>query len=147
MTIILRDAQPSDKDAWLALWQDYLAYYDVTLPAGVTEATWARIIAPDHRLACRLAVDTGEVLGFATHHNHCSTWVAGEDCYLEDLFVAKASRGKGVGRSLINDLMAIARAKGCHRVYWHTDETNTTARKLYDSFTKSDGHIRYRVVL
>lgn len=147
MTMILRDAQPADKAAWLTLWQDYLTYYDVTLPAGVTEATWARIIDPDHRLACRLAVEGDRVLGFATHHNHCSTWVAGEDCYLEDLFVAKASRGKGVGRSLIEDLMAIARTKGWHRVYWHTDETNTTARKLYDSFTQSDGHIRYRVVL
>ena len=43
--------------------------------------------------------------------------------------------------------MALARAKGWHRLYWHTDATNTTARKLYDSFIPTDGNVRYRLTL
>jgi GNAT superfamily N-acetyltransferase len=87
------------------------------------------------------------MLGFALHHHHASTWVMGDDCYLEDLFVAPVARGQGIGRALIEDVKALAWAKGWHRLYWHTDEGNTTARKLYDSFAPSDGHIRYRLKL
>ena len=57
------------------------------------------------------------------------------------------ARGLGLGRALIDDLIALARAKGWHRLYWHTDEANATARKLYDSFLPPDGHIRYRMAL
>lgn len=147
MPVTIRELTPEDYAAWHALWADYLAFYDVTLAGDVTQKTWARLTDPTHPMTCRLAEVDGHVQGFAIHHHHCSTWVAGEDCYLEDLFVAADTRGKGLGRALINDLIAIARAKGWHRLYWHTDEGNTTARRLYDSFIQSDNHIRYRLDL
>jgi GNAT superfamily N-acetyltransferase len=71
----------------------------------------------------------------------------GDDCYLEDLFVDPAARGGGVGRALIEDLIALARGQGWQRLYWNTDTSNETARRLYDSFVQDDGHIRYRLVL
>jgi len=147
MPLLIRDLTPEDFAEWQALWADYLAFYDVTLTTDVTQNTWERMIDPTHPMTCRLAEVDGRVLGFAIHHHHCSTWVAGEDCYLEDLFVEASARGMGLGRALINDLIAIARAKGWHRLYWHTDEGNTTARRLYDSFIQSDNHIRYRLEL
>ena len=145
--VMIRDATPGDKPAWAALWQDYLTFYDITLDPAVTARTWERIMDPAHALNCRLACQGDQVLGFAIHLHHASTWVMGDDCYLEDLFVSAAARGKGMGRALINDLMQLARAKGWHRLYWHTDEGNETARHLYDSFTEYDGHVRYRLTL
>lgn len=93
----------------------------------------------------RVAELDGIVLGFAIHHHHESTWVMGADCYLEDLFISPAARGKGLGRALIEDLMEIARKRGWHRLYWHTDTGNANARRLYDSIVPADGHIRYRL--
>jgi GNAT superfamily N-acetyltransferase len=101
---------------------------------------------PASPMKMRLA-EEGALLGFAIHQHHPSTWVMGDDCYLEDLFVAPAARGRGVGRALIEDLQTLARSRGWHRLYWHTNEGNTTARRLYDSITPSDGHIRYRLKL
>ena len=141
----IRDAEPGDEAAWRGLWSQYLAFYDVTLTPEVTAATWARLMDPASPMKMRLAVVDGVPVGFAIHLHHPSTWVAGEDCYLEDLFLAPAARGKGLGRALIDDLIALARARGWHRLYWHTDEGNATARKLYDSYVESDGHIRYRI--
>ena len=141
----IRDATPADRAAWDGLWQAYLAFYKVTLDPSVTDHTWARFFDPESRLTCRVAVVAGQVAGFAIHHWHESTWVAGADVYLEDLFVGPAQRGHGVGRALINDLRAIARTKGWHRVYWHTDQNNHRARALYDTFAPSDGHVRYRI--
>ncbi|MDO8883036.1 MAG: GNAT family N-acetyltransferase [Pseudotabrizicola sp.] len=147
MSIVIRRASATDEQAWRGLWRDYLAFYDVTLPPEVTAATWARCGDPGHLMTCRLAFEGDTLLGFAIHHPHCSTWVAGEDVYLEDLFVAQAARGKGVGRALIEDLIALGRQQGWHRLYWHTNHDNTAARRLYDSFCHEDGHIRYRLTL
>jgi GNAT superfamily N-acetyltransferase len=143
----LRDARPSDKTAFLSLWHQYLAFYKVTLAPDVTAATWARLMDEASPVKARLAAVDGQVRAFAIHLHHPSTWVATEDCYLEDLFVTDAARGQGLGRALIDDLVALARAKGWSRLYWHTDEANTRARALYDQYVASDGHVRYRMKL
>ena len=93
------------------------------------------------------SMDGIRVLGFAIHQHHASTWVLGDDCYLEDLFVHEDLRGGGIGRALIADLQSLAKLRGWQRLYWHTDEGNVRARHLYDSIVPSDGHIRYRIKL
>jgi GNAT superfamily N-acetyltransferase len=143
----IRDLTAEDKVDWLELWSGYLAFYNVDLDPTVTDHTWARLHDPTSALQARVAAGQAGLLGFAIHLHHPSTWVAGEDCYLEDLFVAEAARGLGIGRALIDDLQAIARSQGWHRLYWHTDQDNARARGLYDSIVPSDGHVRYRLKL
>ena len=144
----IRDAARGDEAQWRDLWRDYLRFYDHPLPDAVTDYTWARLMDAASPLKARLAVlGDGTICGFAIHQQHPSTWVMGDDCYLEDLFVAASARGAGVGRALIADLQDLARARGWRRLYWHTDEGNQTARRLYDSIVLSDGHVRYRLTL
>jgi GNAT superfamily N-acetyltransferase len=144
---MIRDATPADRNAFLSLWQAYLAFYKVDLAPGVTAATWARLMDESSPVKARLAEVEGQVLGFAIHMHHPSTWVMTEDCYLEDLYIDEAARGQGLGRALIDDLIDLARAKGWARLYWHTNEGNARARALYDQYVASDGHIRYRLRL
>lgn len=147
MSLTIRDAQPGDAAQWHDLWAAYLGFYHVVLAPEVTAHTWARLVDPAAALRGRFAFEGQQMLGFALHFCHESTWVLGQDCYLEDLFVADVARGKGVGRALIEDLRGLAQAQGCARFYWMTDEGNSRARTLYDSFTPSDGHVRYRLTL
>jgi GNAT superfamily N-acetyltransferase len=144
---MIRDATPADRDAFLGLWAAYLAFYRVDLAPEVNAATWARLMDAGSPVKARLAEADGVVQGFAIHMHHPSTWVLTEDCYLEDLYVDEAARGQGLGRALIDDLIALARSKGWARLYWHTNEGNTRARALYDQYVASDGHIRYRLRL
>lgn len=143
----IRDATAADETAWRALWAQYLAFYKVDLAPEITARTWARLMDASAPLQGRFAFVDGQMQGFALHHHHCSTWVMGDDCYLEDLFVAPTARGHGLGRALLDDLKALAKAKGWHRLYWHTDESNSRARALYDSYAPYDGHVRYRLKL
>jgi GNAT superfamily N-acetyltransferase len=145
--MMIRDAIPQDEAAWRGLWQGFLDYYSMPLDPAITARTWARLMDPDCTMKARLATGGGVALCFAIHQHHPSSWVMGDDCYLEDLYVSPQARGKGLGRALIEDLVALARAKGWHRLYWNTETTNATALRLYDSFIKDDGHIRYRLTL
>ncbi len=143
----IRDATPADRTAFLALWQGFLDGYGLTLAAGVSDFTWDRLMDPACSMHARLACMGGKPMGFAIHQHHPSTWVMGDDGYLEDLFVASEARGQGLGRALIEDLIAIGRARGWQRLYWLTEIENSTARHLYDQFCADDGHIRYRMSL
>ncbi len=147
MSLKIREARPEDRAEWLSLWKDYLAFYKVDLSSDVTDHTWNRILDPASRISMRVAELDGRLGGFAIHHFHESTWVKAPDCYLEDLFVHESLRGKGAGRALIDDLITLCRKEGWTRLYWHTGEDNAQARKLYDSYIESDGHVRYRIPL
>ncbi|MDR6898591.1 GNAT family N-acetyltransferase [Rhizobium miluonense] len=145
MTVTIRDARPEDETRWRALWDGYLAFYGVTVTPDITDATWRRVFDPASAIFMRVAEVDGEVKGFTLSLTHEGTWVRAPDCYLEDLFVDESARGHGVGRALLDDLVALCKKNGWARLYWHTEEGNATARKLYDSYVKSDGHIRYRI--
>jgi GNAT superfamily N-acetyltransferase len=147
MSLDIRDATPADREGFLRLWRGFTDGYNLTLPPGVTEFTWARLMDPACPMKARLACVSGTPQGFAIHQHHPSTWVMGDDGYLEDLYVAKAARGQGLGRALIEDLVTIGRARGWRRLYWLTEIENATARRLYDRFCDTDGHIRYRMTL
>ncbi len=143
----VRDATPSDESDFRRLWQGFCEGYGLTLAPEVTDFTWTRLMDPANPLTARLAIIDGRAQGFAIHQHHPSTWVLGDDGYLEDLYVDPAARGHGLGRALIEDLVAIGRARGWRRLYWLTEIGNATARRLYDQFCDNDGHIRYRMTL
>lgn len=64
---------------------------------------------------------------------------------LEDLFVVPHLRGEGLGRRLIEALKARAPSESWSRVYWHTNEDNAAARRLYDKVATLSPYIRYVV--
>ncbi|MCB5201553.1 GNAT family N-acetyltransferase [Neorhizobium sp. T786] len=143
--VVVRGARPDDEAAWRKLWSDYLTFYELTLDPAITDATWAKAMSDRSAIFMRVAESDGSVVGFTLSLTHEGTWISNLDCYLEDLFVDEAARGKGAGRALLDDLVALCRQNGWSRLYWHTAENNKAARKLYDSYVETDDHIRYRI--
>lgn len=58
--------------------------------------------------------------------------------------MAEGTRGKGIGRALIEHVYAPASAAGASRVHWLTQETNYAGRMLYDRIAERSGFIQYR---
>ena len=143
--IVVRDPTAADEAAWRRLWNGYLAFYAADVPAAVTARTWQRILDPSSQMFARLAEVDGAVAGFAVCVLHEGTWTTQPICYLEDLFVDADHRGAGIGRRLLDDLLALARGRGWSRLYWHTDAGNAAARRLYDTYAASDDFVRYRL--
>ncbi len=146
MMVKVREAKADDYEAWLRLWNGYLSFYGTGLDEAVTQATWRRVLSADSTLFCRLAETEQGVVGFAICVLHEGTWVTQPLCYLEDLFVDDAARGKGAGRALIEAIINEAREKGWSKVYWVTREGNP-ARALYDKLAVVDDYVRYRITI
>jgi GNAT superfamily N-acetyltransferase len=147
MTIELRDPRGADEGAWRRLWAGYCEFYRSVVPPEVTDATWRRLLDPKSSIFGRVAEQDGEVVGFANCVMHEGTWADRPICYLEDLFVDPRVRGQGVGRLLLQDLVDRGKSRGWEYLYWHTQEGNATARKLYDRFAAVDDFVKYRVRL
>jgi GNAT superfamily N-acetyltransferase len=146
--MIIRNVRCSDFDQWLPLWDGYNAFYGrsgaTALPAEITQATWARFFDAYEPMHARVAESEGRLVGLVHYLFHRSTIMLAPTCYLQDLFTDAAHRGKGVGKALITTVYDEARAAGVGRVYWHTHETNLTARRLYDQLAEDSGFIVYR---
>jgi GNAT superfamily N-acetyltransferase len=140
-----RPIEGRDRACWDALWRGYLAFYRHDLPRQVTEFTWNRLIDPAQPLHGFVATDVEErVLGFVHYLFHPSTWSLTAYCYLEDLFVDPAGRGRGTGRALIEAVYRVADAQGATRVYWHTENTNARAQILYHQVASLTPFLQFR---
>lgn len=151
MTVAIRSAQPTDFERWLPLWAGYNAFYHRVGPTAVSEAqtrlTWQRFFDGYEPMHCLVAEEGSALVGFTHYLYHRNTTMVGPVCYLQDLFTAEAARGKGVGRALIEAVYAAARAAGSPRVYWMTQESNVTARRLYDTLAEKSDFLTYRKAL
>jgi GNAT superfamily N-acetyltransferase len=140
----VRALEPSDRAQWDVLWAGYLEFYEHDLPREITDLLWRRLMDPADQPHGLVAVDGDQVAGFVHYHFHLSTWSVAGYCYLEDLFVARAARGKGAGRALIEAVYRAADERGATRVYWHTQDKNTHARALYDKVAELSPFVQYR---
>jgi len=61
-------------------------------------------------------------------------WSDALECYLAELYVAPAMRGRGLGRALLAAAIDHARATGAAYMELGTGEQDVAARGLYESF-------------
>lgn len=140
----VRSAVPADFERWLPLWEGYNTFYQRTVPPEVTRMTWSRFFDAYEPMHAIVAERDGRLLGLVHYLFHRNTAMLGPTCYLQDLFTAAETRGQGIGRALIEAVYERAQAAGSPRVYWMTQESNTTARRLYDQVAENSGFIQYR---
>ena len=143
--IAIRPLEAADHEAWHALWTDYLAFYETSVPDAIYASTWDRLLGdaeydPNGLIAHR----NGEPLGIVHYifHRHC--WRVENVCYLQDLYVSEGARGTGLGRGLIEAVYGKADAAGAPNVYWLTQDFNERGRLLYDRIGTLTPFIKYQ---
>jgi ribosomal protein S18 acetylase RimI-like enzyme len=60
-------------------------------------------------------------------------WSPKLESYLAELYVVPDRRGQGIGRALMEETMAVARARGADTMELGTGEADVAARGLYES--------------
>jgi len=140
----IRPIEARDESRWRELWAGYTRFYEREPDEAVTRHLWARIVDPVAPVYAIVAERGGDgVVGMANYILHENTSTLTPVCYLQDLYVDPALRAGGVGRQLIDWLVAQMKANRWSRLYWNTKENNYRARGLYDKYTPHSGFLRY----
>ncbi len=141
----IRPATPADLDTAAALFDAYRQFY--AQPADLGRARRflaARLAAGDTTLL--LALDAaGAGVGFAHLFPSFTSVGTAPLVVLNDLFVAPAARGQGVGRALLAAAEAHARTTGAVRLVLQTAVGNAAAQRLYAraGWTRDDAFVTF----
>ena len=142
--ITIRAITPTDWPQWAELYRAYAAFYDAPMSDEILARTWSWLLADEHpqeALVAQLA--NGSLVGLA-HFRPFPKPMLGQDAgFLDDLFVAPALRGQGIGRGLIAAVASVAQARGWPLVRWITAPDNAQARQLYDGLAQATSWLTY----
>jgi GNAT superfamily N-acetyltransferase len=128
----IRPATPTDVPHILAFIRELAEYERDLNSVQATEADLLRDgFGPTKRFDCLIAEWSGTPVGLALYFYSYSTWAGHAGIYIEDLFVRPAYRGKGIGKSLLASVAAIAVAEGCPRLEWSVLDWNQPSIDFY----------------
>jgi GNAT superfamily N-acetyltransferase len=89
------------------------------------------IFAEPSRARIYVARDGARIIAMAALHFTTSTAEGGKVAWFEDCIVRPEHRRKGIGKALLEHVIAQARAEGALRVMLLTDGNNDRAQALY----------------
>ena len=118
----------------LPLMRAYSEFYGVPPDEERLLGVARMLIGQQHEGVQFIARDEGgEALGFATVYMTWETLDAGRLAVMNDLFVAPAARGRGVGAALIEECRRFAGERRAGKLAWQTAPDNETAQRLYEN--------------
>lgn len=144
---VIRDATPADAATIMRLVRELAHFEGLADEVRMTTADVLRdgFGARPH-FECLLAEIGAEAVGMALYFQTYSTFEGCANIFLEDLYLAEAVRGQGLGKRLLARLAAIAVERGCRRLDLAVLDWNP-ARGFYDrlGFRHQQGWLPYRV--
>ncbi len=137
--IPIRVATPDDAENVARLLHDFNTEYDDYTPGVDVLTKNARRMIENDEMTVLLAGDGPDAI--AELRFRTSVWSDGLHAYLEELYVAPQLRGQGIGRTLLNAAMDLARERGAMGMDLGTSHDDVAARALYESvgFTNREG--------
>jgi ribosomal protein S18 acetylase RimI-like enzyme len=127
----VRRALPEDAPAVGRMLHEFNTEFGDVTPGP--EALAARVLELQGRRNFEvLLVGTGPD-GLVVLRFRPSLWTAGQECYVAELYVRPSRRRQGLGRALMLEAMAVARAKGSDSMDLGTSDDDVAARALYES--------------
>lgn len=141
-------AEP-ELDDLLLLVRAYCRFYEVAPAERELRALMQGLLGARGREGVQLLArdPAGEAVGFATLLFTWSTVSAARVAVMEDLYVAPAVRGQGLGTALIDRCASEARGHGAAELSWITAPDNERAQAVYDRLADREQWVTYRVRL
>jgi ribosomal protein S18 acetylase RimI-like enzyme len=139
MTHLVRRADADDAAVIGRLLHDFNREFDEPTPEPAALAERLRQLIVGGDTLVLLAGDGPD--GLAVLRFRAAIWSSGLECYLAELYVTPVSRGRGLGRALMEAALSQARQRGADTMDIGVDEPDLAARRLYESlgFTNRTG--------
>jgi GNAT superfamily N-acetyltransferase len=130
----IRMAGPDDAPVIAALVRELAVFVNYEEHAKAAPEDFRRhLFGPRPAAEAALAEIDGEPVGFALWFSTFSTFRGQPGLYLEDVFVRREHRSRGIGKALLAVVAAQAVDRGCGRVEWAVLKWNKAALGFYRS--------------
>ncbi len=74
-----------------------------------------------------VAIEEKKIVGYG------GVYIILDEGQISNIATLPAFRGKGIAKSILNEIFSVCRAEGCERITLELRESNSVARKLYES--------------
>lgn len=130
--ISVRPLDPSDEPRWRELFRGYRDFYRLEESEEVVSRVWDWLLDPRHECEALVADSVDGVVAIAHYRRFSRPSTGTVGIWLDDLFTAPETRGRGAARALINLLTEIAGSEGRSVLRWITADDNRQAMALYE---------------
>ena len=128
----LRETTPADIPMLHRLMRDFATFEKLQNRFTITEAELhAALFGDNPMLNSLLAEAGGGVVGFALWYFTFGTFSGRTSLFVEDIYVAPAQRGSGIGLALFRHMARVAVGRGCIDMAWNVLDWNTPAIEFY----------------
>lgn len=135
MSIRIENAAPENIPQILALMREFAEYEKLLQFFEATEERLKTALFGDGKVAeAILAFDDEKPVAYAVFFPNFATFRGQRGFYLEDIFITKNARGKGLGEMMLKYIARLAKARGFERIDFQVLEWNAPAIKFYERF-------------
>jgi diamine N-acetyltransferase len=128
----VRSAAPTDLALLLPMVRDLHRHEGLPPPAGEVDSALRELLADD-RLGCAFVAEAeGKPVGYLVLGFGYSLEFHGRDAFVDELHVADAARGQGVGSLLLDAAELACRARGIRALHLESGHSNPDATRLYE---------------
>lgn len=128
----IRFVQEKDLKELVALCEAHALYEKAIFDREHKESRLCKYLLESNRdIKCLVVEEGKKLMGYATYMKQFSTWDAGFYVYLDCLYLKEETRGKGIGRRIMNEIRQYAKEEGCDIIQWQTPDFNLDAIQFY----------------
>lgn len=132
MTPSVRPATPADLRLLIPMVRELQSHEHLPAPGKEVEAALRTLLA-DERFGCVLVAEqAGKPVGYVLLGFGFSLEFHGRDAFVDELYVADAARGQGLGTLLLDAAEMACRARGIKALHLESGHGNPRATGLYE---------------
>ena len=133
MSIRLVKAAPENIPQIIALMREFAEYENLLEFFETTEERLATALFGDGKVADAIVAFDGETpIAYAIFFPNFATFRGQRGIYLEDIFITKKARGRGLGEMMLKHIARTAKARGFERLDFQVLQWNTPAIEFYE---------------
>jgi GNAT superfamily N-acetyltransferase len=130
--LFIRFAKKEDVASIFSLIQELAEFEKLSNQISTSESELEKTLFGDGSFVEILIAEfEGMIVGYALFFKNFSTFLGKPGIYLEDLYVKQNMRGSGIGKSLLEKIIAIAKERNYGRVEWSVLDWNQRAIDFY----------------
>ena len=129
----IRETSEEDCGLILSFIKEIAEYEKLSDEVVATEDILKESIFNNNRAEVVIVELDSKAVGYALYFYNFSTFNGKSGLYLEDLFIKKEFRGRGIGKEVFKFLVKKAKKEDCKRMEWSCLDWNEPSIKFYKS--------------